>query len=166
MQTHSNEIEKRKILKYLRYLGDSFNLQLIIWVGLLDNQCISSPYQGCIRKKGGGSIHFTIKQLNSVHLFFLKNSSDLKIKTPSDLPNFTSNTPLPIHKRKKKTKILVYLYPLPLMGLNYEPIQSRATCTCFESHTHNYLPYPKEIFTPPVPCLTVLPSSSGSSVTT
>lgn len=110
------------------------------------------------KRGGGGSIHFTIKQLNSVHLFFLKNSFDLKIKTPSDLPNFTSHTPLPIHKRKKKTKIQVYMYPFPLMGprfslnspcLNCEPIQSQTTCTCFESYTHNYLPYPKNIFTPP-----------------
>lgn len=133
---------------------------------MLDNQCISWPYQGCIRKKGGGvnPLH------NSVHFFFLKISFDLKIKTPSDLPNFTSNTTLPIHKRKKKQKFRSTCTPLPLMGprfslnspcLNYEPIQSRATC--FESHTHNYLPYPKEIFTPPV---LVLPSSSGSSVTT
>lgn len=33
--------------------------------------------------------------------------------------------------------------------LNCEPIQSQTTCTCFESYTHNYLPYPKNIFTPP-----------------
>lgn len=122
------------------------------------------------KKRGGvNPLH------NSVHFFFLKISFDLKIKTPSDLPNFTSNTPLPIHKRKKKQKFRSTCTPLPLMGprfslnspcLNCEPIQSQTTCTCFESHTHNYLPYPKEIFTAPVPCLTVLPSSSGSSVTT
>lgn len=63
------------------------------------------------KKKGGGqSIH------NSVHFFFLKISFDLKIKTPSDLPNFTSNIPLPIHKRNKKTKIQVYMYPPSFNG--------------------------------------------------